>query len=392
MIRSRRRGAIRWGRLGCALVVLGLVAGGVLWGLSSAGLLAPGGWVRSTVDALWRRASGRSGDLEIEEGSTPAPATSGEGFWVDSEGTLVVDAPASPDPTDGPTPPVPATPQAPPRGRPRPVATVLPAPYTKKYRTLRPLGGGPEPASLTVPPVDGIDENLVDIAGKFHLQELAVRDATALTDHGVQDLGLLADLTSLDLSGCVRLTDAGIKAVARASRIRTLRLDRIPGLGDLALEAFQRSAELRVLHAGDTAVTDVALRALARIPTLTELHLPRTAVDGTGFHAFYGHLNLRVVNLAGSRASDGGLAALGRLDTLRRLDVSDSEVGDRGLEYLTGARQLWGLNLRGCRKVTGSGADALGRIPSLRSLVLPAGYPEHARRAIQADNPEVVLR
>ncbi|MBW3541840.1 MAG: hypothetical protein KY476_16350, partial [Planctomycetes bacterium] len=112
-----------------------------------------------------------------------------------------------------------------------------------------------------------------------HLPDLRIMglEETEITDKGLQSLGQLGSLQSLDLDGCTGITDTGV--------------------GHL------------------TALT-----------VLEKLEMGATQVTGVGLAGFAQSKNLEWLRLDGSKVDDKGLAVISTLKSLRTLCLADLEL------------------------------------------------------------------
>ncbi len=91
------------------------------------------------------------------------------------------------------------------------------------------------------------------------------------------------------------------------------------------------------LTVADTAISDAAFAAIARMPNLTRLDASRTAVTDRGIQSLAALAQLESLNLYGTRITDAALAPLGALPRLRRLYLWQTAVTPAGIERLRAA-------------------------------------------------------
>jgi uncharacterized membrane protein len=92
------------------------------------------------------------------------------------------------------------------------------------------------------------------------------------------------------------------------------------------------------LTLADTAITDSAFPAIARLTNLTRLDVSRTTTTDRGLQALAPLAQLEAVNLYGTRITDAGLAGLAALPRLRRVYLWQTAVTPVGVESLRAAR------------------------------------------------------
>lgn len=118
-------------------------------------------------------------------------------------------------------------------------------------------------------------------------------------------------------------------------------------------------------------VTDQGLRKLSGLPKLSELRLPASTIDGSGFDAFEGHPALEVLDLDGSSINDAAMEHISRIPHLQMLFVRYCEITDAVLPHLRSLPELSVLHLDGTQ-VTGAGLPELRKFKKLEVLSLPS--------------------
>jgi uncharacterized membrane protein len=91
------------------------------------------------------------------------------------------------------------------------------------------------------------------------------------------------------------------------------------------------------LTLADTAITEAAFPAIARLTNLTRLDVSRTATTDRGLLALAPLTQLEALNLYGTRITDAGLAPLATLPRLRRVYLWQTAVTPAGVERLRAA-------------------------------------------------------
>ncbi|KAL9960679.1 hypothetical protein ACROYT_G034165 [Oculina patagonica] len=162
-----------------------------------------------------------------------------------------------------------------------------------------------------------------------------------VTDAGVELLGTLPSLTSLDLSGC-NIQDQGVAALGNNPRFRDITLAECPNITDLGLQKMcQQCRQLENFNVSHCkGLTDNAIKNLAFCCRL-----------------------LRTLNLAGcNKLTDSSLQYLsGVCHYIEALDLSGCiHITDKSLRYLRkGCKQLSSLTILYCRNITKSAVQKL---------------------------------
>jgi uncharacterized membrane protein len=92
------------------------------------------------------------------------------------------------------------------------------------------------------------------------------------------------------------------------------------------------------LTLADTAITDNAFPAIAKMTNLTRLDVSRTAATDRGLQALAPLVQLEALNLYGTRVTDAGLAPLAALPRLRRVYLWQTDVTPAGVERLRASK------------------------------------------------------
>jgi hypothetical protein len=120
-------------------------------------------------------------------------------------------------------------------------------------------------------------------------------------------------------------------------------------------------------------ITDVGLRALSQVRSLTYLDLTYQAlITDAGLQALSGLTSLTHLNLSNCyRITGAGLEALSRIPSLTYLNLNGCwRVGDVGIRAVSRIRSLTDLNLRCLDEITTAGIQELSRLTSLTHLDL----------------------
>ena len=121
------------------------------------------------------------------------------------------------------------------------------------------------------------------------------------------------------------------------------------------------------LTLADTAITDAAFPAIARLTNLTRLDVSRTASTDRGLLAIAPLAQLEALNLYGTRITDAGLAPLAKLPRLRRVYLWQTDVTPAGVERLRAAAPKLEIVL--------GDDDAAADVPAPAGTAAPATQP-----------------
>ena len=212
---------------------------------------------------------------------------------------------------------------------------------------------------------DGQLQHLVPLANK--LKEVNLSE-TAISDDGLRHLGLLANLTSLDLDK-TPVTDKGLESLLRLNALTSLSLGQTKVTDD-GLQQLAGMESLRILQLDDTAITSNGLRHLSSSDRFSFLNLNGTNIDDTGVRHLVALKNqLSYLFLERTSVSDSSHSSLTELDKLEVLRLSESQTTDKLLTHLGDLPALKDLSL-GKAHITPRGVQALHRIRHLEEVTL----------------------
>jgi Leucine-rich repeat (LRR) protein len=130
--------------------------------------------------------------------------------------------------------------------------------------------------------------------------------------------------------------------------------------------------DITELYLAYTSVTDEGLKHLAGLKNLSKLDLAGTEVTGAGLK----HLtNLRELGLQHTKMTDAGLETIAGIKSLTTLNLEFVQVTDAGIKHLAGLPNLTDLNLVNTQ-VTDAGLVPLAGVTTLTSLALPRGVTD----------------
>ena len=139
-------------------------------------------------------------------------------------------------------------------------------------------------------------------------------------------------------------------------------------------------------------VTNVGLEALAGLPHLQKLMLPKLVGTSSTPAAIAALKKLEILSLAESKVGDGTATALAKHTTLRKVNFQDTNLTDKGLESLATLPQLEELNLSGT-KVTDKGLLALKGCEKLTLVfVIRTKVTYDGARAIDGMNKKLTVK
>jgi uncharacterized membrane protein len=137
----------------------------------------------------------------------------------------------------------------------------------------------------------------------------------------------------------IRERGVDLRPIADGSPFLEARLTgRDPAADDARVESLAALApHILWLALADSAITDAATTAIARMTNLTRLDVSRTAITDKGIAALAPLAQLESLNLYGTKVTDGAATALVALPRLRRVYLWETAVTAAGVERLRGA-------------------------------------------------------
>lgn len=200
-----------------------------------------------------------------------------------------------------------------------------------------------------------------------------IDDPCTITDLTLGHLGGLEYLESVTLEGCARITDGGVARLGSLANLTTLGLARASGLTDRSLDVVLGLQKLESLDINNSPFRDPALERVASLPKLVSLDLERCAFSDSGLRALAG-VPLRRLTLGHGDLEGRAFASLPR--TLEELSLSSARsVTPEGLHALGGLQSLRRLSLRHVTHLDDAVVETLVRLPNLEQLRL-----DHAER------------
>ncbi|XP_071340975.1 uncharacterized protein [Trachinotus anak] len=252
------------------------------------------------------------------------------------------------------------------------------------------------------------------------LKHLSLVNSPLITDSGLSILSSLVRLQYLNLASCSKLTDSCLQHIRGLKNLCFLSLDQtkvtdagmvlylqsapsclsqlslnqtavteatlvvlptcVPQLRLLSIKqtkvedvsALAELSSLQTLNLDGTGVTEVSLKYLATLPSLSSLSLAGIPVaDGNHALQIISGLKLTHLTLPGRHSvKDSGLSYLSDLSLLSELDLTDyTQVTDQGVKQLSNMMRLKKLSLSNTQ-VTDAGLPSLCGLQELQELCL----------------------
>lgn len=139
-------------------------------------------------------------------------------------------------------------------------------------------------------------------------------------------------------------------------------------------------------------VTNAGLEALAGLPHLQKLILPKMVGTNRTPAAIAALKKLEILSLAEAKVGDGTATALAKHAALRKVNFSETALTDNGLESLATIPRLEELNLSGT-KVTDKGLLALKGCEMLtRVIAVRTKVTYDGAKALDGTNPKLTVQ
>ena len=162
--------------------------------------------------------------------------------------------------------------------------------------------------------------------------------ATASTDHELEQLGHVPQLTWLCLSGA-EITDAGLERLKGFTKLEDLSVFGLPLTGN-GLEHLKGLGHLKRLDLENVSIRDANLKHFAELTQLETIVLRGPQVTDAWLEPLKGLSKLQHLHLEGTAITDAGLAHVHALDRLQYLDLTGTLISSDGLKHLKGLSQL----------------------------------------------------
>jgi hypothetical protein len=219
----------------------------------------------------------------------------------------------------------------------------------------RRLGAFPRLRSVSLE--HGTDERLRHIGRVRTLERLQITWSGAVTNQGIEALGDLSQLRSLEAGGVI-LSEDSWRMLGRLRRLEVLEVSGRELTDDKVahLASLMHLRELRVLY-NFGEVTDAGLKTLAGLQNLEVLEIGARQVTDEGLAHVARLPRLRVLSLQlkKSHVTNRGVAELAELTQLTNLTLGGVEATDEGLLPLARLRGLATVYVRGPNLTDGAG-------------------------------------
>ena len=214
-----------------------------------------------------------------------------------------------------------------------------------------------------------------------HLQPVAeslktLRLSGDLSDDGIQDIAKLRQLLNLTIRNCPQLTDQGLQVLGQLPFIRSLDLSDTAA-GDLTIDAVAENNWLYDLQIGSAALTNRGIMRMSEMVGLGDLAIvsDESEITDDAFAHFWRMRNLRAFRLVAPNITGETLGPLAECPKLDRVSISGESINDSGIECLSQLRHLRHATVGGygdaqITKVTSNGLLKLAALPSSVRLTL----------------------
>lgn len=192
------------------------------------------------------------------------------------------------------------------------------------------------------------------------LSAITFAKSEALTDADYEKLGALKGVTRLTFYGNCTMTDAQAAHVGKLATVEELAINGT-ALSDDGFKEFAKLKNLKAL-------------------TIWHLGWQNKALTGTGFAALAGCPKLEQFNFSGSTVGDDGLKALAKVPTLTDVVCYHTRITDAGLQHLKALPKLKGINVgpQFSMRLGDAGLKTLCEIPTLERVTFDETVLTHA--------------
>jgi deoxyhypusine synthase len=133
-----------------------------------------------------------------------------------------------------------------------------------------------------------------------------------------------------------RLRDAG--AIFSIHQPPLTSLSYIQPITQSILDDITRMTTVRELFLGGSAVTDVDVESVVRMPELVWLELSDTRISNRAIEHVADHTQLETLMLFGTAITDDCIPAIERMANLKEVGLDDTQITESGLQRLRDAR------------------------------------------------------
>jgi Leucine-rich repeat (LRR) protein len=214
----------------------------------------------------------------------------------------------------------------------------------------------------------------------------------AVTDDGLRHLADMTELVVLSLQQCM-VTDQGFESLSKLTKLKEVvvfksevsvgplkAFSKAPDLNKLSLRGTSLTSQdliahiaafrsLQDLEVSETAIDDVALPTIAKLPKLKALNVWRTKVTDQGLESLV-PMGLTRLNLDDNPAiGDEGMEQVAKMTTLEWLHVGKTKITDAGLAKLETLSKLTELRINDTLVSEEALSQFKQKIPVLKTVV-----------------------
>jgi len=186
----------------------------------------------------------------------------------------------------------------------------------------------------------------LQLLSRHPLRELHLFN-TQLTAAGIEALGKMQDLRTVEFGAIETVSEPLLKALSRLKELETLRFTDTGQLspGIILLDSTPPAMldPIAISDRGppiDPSLSPRSLRLLQQLPQLRFLAFHRMKITDDYLVEIAQLQHLEALDLCGTDVTDDGMAALAELPNLTYLNLSHTAVGDRGLARFHGHKRL----------------------------------------------------
>lgn len=205
----------------------------------------------------------------------------------------------------------------------------------------------PSLRSLSLPPLRKIESDVLPSVRGLKLHRIKLTGSESLSsDVLAHFLSTQPQLTSLDISFCRSLDQSIIPPISKLKELRSLRLEGSKGLTNLGHLSSLPSLEKLTLHLAD--VSNDAFDSWNQLPPS----------------------RLQVLDLLGTRTTEVVLRVVSKISTLTRLHLAESSVSDISAPLLGKLHKLTNLAFVRCNNLSGLGLRHFSALTNVARLEL----------------------
>lgn len=205
------------------------------------------------------------------------------------------------------------------------------------------------------------------LLGRFKNLRTLKLNQDGIDDSDLPQLLKLKNLDSLELSENLEIYDSSCSIMARLPRLRQIKLNntRITGKGLTALSQLKNLFALSVIG---TKVDDSGVQALEGLP-IARLQLQHTAITDGAVKSLAKMKTLLELGFERIKLSPQSMRSIATLPKLFKLMLFQCDVTDQDLEVLAHCQTIRELYLSGNLAITSAGLKSLSRLP-LQELIM----------------------